>query len=100
MMIKAIITGIPQMIKSMIVTGIISGLVTLGLHFYLILVPNDGYNSSGDPILDSILVLANVRPTPPDVLVFWFLANYLFWWIIGTFKEKGIIGGFKCAQAD
>ncbi|MFH1180580.1 MAG: hypothetical protein V1710_09475 [Candidatus Bathyarchaeota archaeon] len=95
MMIKAIITGIPQMIKSMIVTGIISGVVTLGLHFYLILVPNDGYNSSGDPILDSILVLWNVKPTPPNVLVFWFLANYLFWWIIGTFKEKGIIGGFK-----
>jgi len=95
MMIKAIITGIPQMIKSMIVTGIISGVITLGLHFYLILVPNDGYNSSGDPILDSILVLWNVKPTPPNVLVFWFLANYLFWWIIGTFKEKGIIGGFK-----
>ncbi len=95
MMIKSIITGIPKMIKSTIVTAAISSIVTLGLHFYLILVPNDGYNTSGDPILDSILVLANVNPTPPNVLLFWFLANYLFWWIIGTFKERGIIGGFK-----
>jgi len=95
MMIKAVITGIPQMIKSMIVTSVISGAFTLGLHFYLILVPNDGYNSSGIPILDSILVLANVNPTPPNVLLFWFLANYLFWMIIGTFKEHGLVGGVK-----
>jgi len=95
MMIKALVTSIPQMIKSMIITAAISGLVTLGLHFYLILFPNDGYNSSGDPILDSILVLANVNPTPTNVLLFWFLGNYLFWWIIGTFKERGIGGGIK-----
>jgi hypothetical protein len=95
MMIKGIITGIPKMIKSSIVTAIISGAVTLGLHFYLILVPNDGYNSSGNPFLDSILVLGNVNPTPPNVLLFWFLGNYLFWWVIGTFKEKGIVGGIK-----
>ncbi len=95
MMIKAIITGIPQMIKSMIVTAVISGALTMGLHFYLILVPNDGYNTSGIVLLDSILVLANVNPTPPNVLLFWFLANYLFWWIIGTFKEYGIVGGVK-----
>ncbi len=95
MMIKAFITGIPQMIKSMIIAAVISGLVTLGLHFYLILYPNDGYNSSGNPVLDSILVLANVNPTPPNVLLFWFLGNYLFWWVIGTFKEHGIVGGFK-----
>lgn len=95
MMITALVKGIPQMIKSMIVTSIISGVVTLGLHFYLILVPNDGYNSSGNPILDSILVLANVNPTPPNVLLFWFLANYLFWMIVGTFKEYGLVGGVK-----
>ncbi|MCW4011519.1 MAG: YIP1 family protein [Candidatus Bathyarchaeota archaeon] len=95
MMIKAIITGIPQMIKSMIITAVVSGLITLALHFYLILVPNDGFNSSGDPMLDSILVLANVNPTPTNVLLFWFLGNYLFWWIIGTFKERGILGGVK-----
>ncbi len=95
MMIKAIITGIPQMIKSIIVTGAISALITLGLHFYLILFPNDGYNSSGDPLLDSILVLGDIRPTPANVLLFWFLANYLFWWIIGTFKERGLVGGIK-----
>ena len=95
MMITSLIKGIPQMIKSMIVTSVISGAFTLGLHFYLILVPNDGYNSSGNPILDSILVLANVNPTPPNVLLFWFLANYLFWWVIGTFKEHGLVGGVK-----
>ncbi len=95
MMISSLIKGIPQMIKSMIVTSIISGVITLGLHFYLILVPNDGYNSSGIPILDSILVLANVNPTPPNVLLFWFLANYLFWMVIGTFKEYGLVGGAK-----
>ena len=95
MMITSIIKGIPQMIKSTIITATISGVFTLGLHFYLILVPNDGYNSSGDPLLDSILVLANVNPTPANVLLFWFLANYLFWWIIGTFKERGITGGIK-----
>jgi len=94
-MIKAIVTSIPKMIKSAIVTAAISGLFTLGLHFYLILFPNDGYNTSGDPILDSILVLANVNPTPPNVLLFWFLLNYLFWWVIGTFKEHGILGGVK-----
>jgi len=58
MMIKAIITGIPQMIKSAVVTAVISGALTMGLHFYLILVPNDGYNTSGIVLLDSILVLA------------------------------------------
>ncbi len=95
MMIKAFVTSIPQMLKSMIVTAVISGLITLGLHFYLILFPNDGFNTSGDPILDSILVLANVNPTPANVLLFWFLLNYLFWWIVGTFKERGIVGGIK-----
>ncbi len=95
MMISSLIKGIPQMIKSMIVTSVISGAITLGLHFYLILVPNDGYNSSGIVLLDSILVLANVRPTPPNVLLFWFLANYIFWMVIGTFKEYGLVGGVK-----
>jgi len=95
MMVKAFIKGIPQMLKSMIVSALISGLATLGLHFYLLLVPNDGFNSSGDPILDSILVLANVRPTPTNVYLFWFLGNYLFWWVVGTFREHGIVGGLK-----
>ena len=95
MMITSLIKGIPQMIKSIIVTSVISGVITLGLHFYLILVPNDGYNSSGIVLLDSILVLANVNPTPPNVLLFWFLANYLFWMVVGTFKEYGLVGGVK-----
>jgi hypothetical protein len=95
MLVKAFVTGIPRIIKTIIVTAVISGVFTLGLHFYLILVPNDGFNSSGNPILDSILVLADVRPTPPNVLLFWFLLNFLFWWIIGVFREKGILGGLK-----
>src|SRR4030042_3548781 len=95
MLVKAFVTGLPRMIKTIIVTSVISGLFTLGLHFYLILVPNDGFNSSGNPILDRILVLADVRPTPPNVLLFWFLLNFLFWWMIGVFREKGILGGLK-----
>ncbi|HEX9915012.1 MAG TPA: hypothetical protein VGB32_08840 [Candidatus Bathyarchaeia archaeon] len=95
MLVKAFVTGVPKMIKTIIITVVISGMFTLGLHFYLILVPNDGFNSSGNPILDSILVLADVNPTPPNVLLFWFLLNFLFWWIIGVFREKGIIGGIK-----
>ena len=94
MMISSIIKGIPQMIKSMIVTSVISGVVTLAAHFYLILVPNDGYNS-GNPLLTPILVLADIQPTPPNVLLFWFLANYIFWMIVGTFKEYGLVGGIK-----
>jgi hypothetical protein len=95
MLVKAFVTGIPKMIKSIIVAAAISGVFTLGLHFYLLLFPNDGYNSSGNPILDSILVLANVNPTPPNVLLFWFLLNFLFWWVVGVFREKGILGGVK-----
>jgi len=94
MVVKAYIVGIPKMIKSLIITAVISGLFTLGLHFYLLLVPNDGYNASGDPVLDSILILANVQPTA-NVFVFWFLLNFLFWWVIGVFREKGIAGGLK-----
>jgi hypothetical protein len=94
MMISSIIKGIPQMLKSTIVTSIISGIVTLAAHFYLILVPNDGYNS-GNPLLTPILVLANIQPTPPNVLLFWFLGNYIFWMIVGTLKEYGIVGGVK-----
>lgn len=94
MMIGAVVKGIPQMIKSMIVTSIISAIVTLAAHFYLILVPNDGYNS-GNPLLTPILVLADIQPTPPNVILFWFLANYIFWMIVGTFKEYGIVGGVK-----
>ena len=92
MMITSIIKGLPQMIKSMIITSIISGVVTLALHFYLILVPNDGYNTGPDPILNSILILANINPTSPNVLLFWFLGNYIFWMIVGTFKEYGVVG--------
>lgn len=94
MMITAFVKGIPQMIKSMIITSVVSGVVTLAAHFYLILVPNDGYNS-GNPFLTPILVLADIQPTPPNVLLFWFLGNYIFWMIIGTFKEYGLVGGVK-----
>jgi hypothetical protein len=94
MVVKAYITGLPKMIKSFILTAVISGIMTLGLHFYLLLFPNDGYNASGDPFLDSILVLAD-RPLTPNVLLYWFLLNFLFWWIIGVFAEKGIGGGLK-----
>lgn len=94
MMITSLVKGIPQMLKSMIITSVLSGVVTLAAHFYLLLVPNDGYNT-GNPMLTPILVLANVQPTPPNVLLFWFLANYIFWMVIGTFKEYGILGGVK-----
>jgi hypothetical protein len=94
MVVKAYITGLPKMIKSFILTAVISGVMTLGLHFYLLLFPNDGYNASGDPFLDSILVLAD-RPLTPNVLLYWFLLNFLFWWIVGVFAEKGIGGGIK-----
>jgi len=94
MVIKAYITGLPKMLKSFIFTAVISGIMTLGLHFYLLLFPNDGYNASGDPFLDSILVLAD-RPLTPNVLLYWFLLNFLFWWILGVFAEKGFGGGLK-----
>lgn len=94
MMIKSLITGIPQMLKSIIITTILSFVGTLAIHFYLILFPNDGYNSAGNPILNSILVLGDIQPTA-NVYLFWFLGNYLFWYVIGTFKQYGIAGGVK-----
>ncbi len=95
MVVKAYITGLPKMIKSFILSAAISGILTLGLHFYLILFPNDGYNTSGDPLLDAILVLADRQPPGPNVFIFWFLLNFLFWYLIGVFNEKGIGGGLK-----
>jgi hypothetical protein len=95
MVVKSYITGLPKMVKSFILSAVISGLMTLGLHFYLLLFPNDGYNASGDPVLDAILILADRQPPGPNVLVFWFLLNFLFWYIIGVFNEKGIGGGLK-----
>ncbi|MCX6648616.1 MAG: hypothetical protein NTV61_04420 [Candidatus Bathyarchaeota archaeon] len=95
MVVKAYIVGLPKMIKSLILSAVISGLITLGLHFYLLLYPNDGYNTSGDPVLDAILVLADKQPPGPNVFVFWFLLNFLFWYVIGVFNEKGIVGGLK-----
>ncbi|MBD3170963.1 hypothetical protein GF326_00680 [Candidatus Bathyarchaeota archaeon] len=47
MILKAYITGIPGMIKWMIISAVISGVLANAVHFYLLGWVNDGWNYGG-----------------------------------------------------
>ncbi len=89
MIIKAYITGIPSIIKGMIISIIISAVVANAIHFYLMGWVNDGWNYGGNPALDALIFITG-QETSPKVMLFYFMITYLFWWVIGMFRSKGI----------
>ena len=89
MIIKAYISGIPSVIKGMIVSVIVSAVMSNAIHFYLIGWVNDGWNDGGNPWLDPMLFLTS-QPNSPKVMLAYFMITYLFWWVIGMFRSKGI----------
>jgi len=88
MIIKAYITGIPSVIKGMVVSAVISAVLGNAVHFYLMGWLNDGWNNGGNPWLDPIIFL--VGQNPAKVMLFYFMVTYMFWWVIGMFRSKGI----------
>jgi len=93
MIIKAYITGIPSVIKGMVVSAVISAVLGNAVHFYLMGWLNDGWNNGGNPWLDPIIFL--VGQNPAKVMLFYFMITYLFWWFIGMFRSKGIVPTLK-----
>jgi hypothetical protein len=89
MILKAYITGIPGMIKWMIISAVISGVLANAVHFYLLGWVNDGWNYGGNPWLDPIIFITG-QEASPKVMLFYFMATYLFWWLIGMFRSRGI----------
>ncbi|MCK5669870.1 hypothetical protein KAI10_00665, partial [Candidatus Bathyarchaeota archaeon] len=79
--LKAYITGIPSVIKGMVVSAVISAVLGNAVHFYLMGWLNDGWNNGGNPWLDPIIFL--VGQNPAKVMLFYFMITYLFWWLIG-----------------
>ncbi len=88
MIIKAYITGIPSIIKSMIVSAVLSAVVTNVIHFYLMGWVNNGWNNAGNPWLDPVIFITGQGPA--KVMLFYFMITYLFWWVIGMFRSRGI----------
>lgn len=86
--IKAYITGIPSIIKSMIISVIFSAVVTNAIHFYLMGWVNNGWNNAGNPWLDPMIFLTGQGPA--KVMLFYFMVTYLFWWVIGMFRSRGV----------
>lgn len=86
---KSYILGIPSIIKNMIVSVILSVIVSNAVHFYLIGWVNDGWNPTGNPTLDALIFSTN-HPNSPKVMLFYFMASYLFWWLIGMIRSRGI----------
>ncbi len=91
--LKAYITGIPSVIKGMVVSAVISAVLGNAVHFYLMGWLNDGWNNGGNPWLDQIIFL--VGQNPAKVMLFYFMITYLFWWLIGMFRSKGIVPTLK-----
>ena len=91
--LKAYITGIPSVIKGMVVSAVISAVLGNAVHFYLMGWLNDGWNNGGNPWLDPIIFL--VGQNPAKVMLFYFMITYLFWWLIGMFRSKGIVPTLK-----
>lgn len=89
MIIKAYITGIPSIIKGMIISIIISAVITNAIHFYLMGWVNDGWNYGNVPALDGLIFMSG-QETSPRIMLFYFMVTYLFWWVIGMFRSRGI----------
>lgn len=89
MILKAYITGIPGMIKWIVFSALISGILANAVHFYLLGWVNDGWNYGGKPWLDPIIFITG-QETSPKVMLFYFMITYLFWWFIGMVRSRGM----------
>lgn len=88
-MIKGMITGIPGMIKWMVVSVILSALIANGIHLYILGWVNDGWNPSNNPTLNAMMFV-NGQQYSPKVMLFYFALSYLFWWLLGMLRSKGV----------
>ncbi len=92
--VKSIIGSIPQIIKGTIISAVISFIVANAIHFYLMGWVNDGWNPSNDPVINA-LIFVNGQETSPKVMLFYFLISYIFWWILGMFRTRGVPATIK-----
>lgn len=91
---KQFILGIPRAIKTILTTSIISAVIANILHVYLLGWVNDGFEPGENKFLnDMILVYGNEGS--PQVLLFYILLSYIFWWTIRTMTAKGPIQTLK-----
>ncbi len=88
-MIKGMIAGIPGMIRWMIISIIISAALANGIHLYILGWINDGWNPSSNQTLNAMMFV-NGQQYSPKVMLFYFTLSYLFWWLLGQFRSKGI----------
>jgi hypothetical protein len=86
---KGFVTGLPQIIKSMIAMALISTILANAAHLYLMGWVNDGWNSSGNPTLDALIFIDGQQGSP-SVMLFYFAASYIFWWLIGMLRSRGV----------
>jgi hypothetical protein len=89
LVVKGFVTGLPQIIKGMLVMVVISTVVANAVHLYLMGWVNDGWNSGGNPILDALIFIDGQQGSP-RVMLFYFAASYIFWWIIGMIRSRGL----------
>ena len=94
LLIKGIITGIPGIIKFSIVSAVISFIVSNAIHFYLMGWVNDGWSLGNNPTINA-MIFGDGQATSSRVMLFYFLLNYAFWWLINTFRTKGITQTIK-----
>ncbi len=87
---KSYVLGIPSIIKSMIISTILSVIIANAVHFYLIGWVNDGWNSSGDPVLDAMMFTMG-QAYNPKIMLFYFMGSYLFWWLVGMLRSRGVV---------
>ena len=86
---KGLVTGLPQIIKSALAMALISTIIANAAHLYLMGWVNDGWNSSGNPALDAVIFLDGQQGSP-RVMLFYFAASYVFWWLIGMLRSRGV----------
>jgi hypothetical protein len=94
LVIKSILSSIPQIIKGMVISAALSFAIANAIHFYLMGWVNDGWNMGNDPVVN-VLIFANGQQTSPKVMLFYFLISYVFWWVIGMFRTRGIATTIK-----
>ena len=67
LLIKSIITSIPQIIKGMIISTALSFIIANAIYLYLMGWVNDGWNLGNDPVVNA-LIFANGQQTSPKVM--------------------------------
>ena len=87
--ITTTIRNIPKTIKQTIIATIISFIAANAIHFYLIAWTNNGYNPGENQFLNAILFLRG-QENEPKIILFYILASYMFWWLIGMLRTHGI----------